>query len=90
MKVIKKYANRKYYDTEISKYISLQDIHSMVLADTLFIVIENDTKQDITAQVILDVTYLVNKSNELDVSILKNIIKAKGVKAYVNSLTAKV
>lgn len=90
MKLIKKYANRKYYDTETSKYISLQDIHSMVLADTLFTVIENDTKQDITAQVILDVTYLVNKSNELDVGILKNIIKAKGVKAYVNSLTAKV
>ena len=50
MRIIKRYTNRKLYDTKTHKYISLIDIVNFVRSDIDFIVIDNKTKQNITNQ----------------------------------------
>jgi polyhydroxyalkanoate synthesis repressor PhaR len=50
MPVIKRYANRKLYDTEAKKYISLQGIAAMIRSGESVQVIDNVSGDDITAQ----------------------------------------
>ena len=58
--LIKKYANRKIYDTQKSEYITLTELQAMVDKDIHIKVVENETKKDITAATLLDV--LVQKA----------------------------
>lgn len=51
--VIKKYANRKFYDTEASQYVTLTGIQDAVKAGRSVIVIDNVSKRDITAKTLL-------------------------------------
>ncbi len=50
--LIKKYANRKLYDTQTSRYITLEGIAELVRAGHEIQVVDRDTGQDLT-QVIL-------------------------------------
>ena len=52
MHQIKKYANRKLYDTEEKRYISLSGIAAMVRAGEDIQVVDNETGDDITGQVL--------------------------------------
>lgn len=58
--LIKKYANRKIYDTQKSEYITLTELQAMVDKDIHIKVVENETKKDITAATLLDI--LVQKA----------------------------
>lgn len=51
--VIKKYANRKLYDTESSHYITLTDLRNAVKNGRIVKVIDNTTKKDITNKTLL-------------------------------------
>lgn len=51
--VIKKYANRKFYDTEMSQYVTLKGIQDAVKSGRSVIVIDNVSKRDITAKTLL-------------------------------------
>lgn len=55
IRIIKKYPNRRLYDTSISQYICLQDIHKLVLDNVPFCVIDSKTETDITRSVLLQV-----------------------------------
>lgn len=48
MEVIKKYKNRKLYSTTLSKYVTIGYILDLVKTGQRFVVVDNDTKQDIT------------------------------------------
>ena len=54
-RVIKKYPNRRLYDTEESRYITLSDIRNLVNEQVEFAVIEKKTGNDITCQILLQV-----------------------------------
>ncbi len=54
-RVIKKYPNRRLYDTEESRYITLVDVRNLVLNKTDFIVIDKKSGQDITRSILLHV-----------------------------------
>ncbi len=47
-RIIKKYPNRRLYDTQISCYITLQDIKELVMSYHDFKVIDAKTKEDLT------------------------------------------
>lgn len=53
VKVIKKYVNRKFYDAELSQYVTLGDIYKLVIDGYKVMVIENKTKRDITNKTLL-------------------------------------
>ena len=54
-RVIKKYPNRRLYDTEESRYITLSDIRRLVLDKVDFVVIDKKSQADITSSILLQV-----------------------------------
>jgi polyhydroxyalkanoate synthesis repressor PhaR len=54
-RVIKKYPNRRLYDTEESRYITLADVRELVLDKVDFEVIDKKTGEDITRNILLQV-----------------------------------
>ena len=54
-RIIKKYPNRRLYDTVQSKYITLSDIRSLVLERIEFVVIDKKSQEDITRSILLQV-----------------------------------
>ncbi len=55
--VIKKYANRRLYDTETSMYITLEDLCDRVKGGREFIVLDAKTGQDLTRQVLTQIIF---------------------------------
>ena len=53
--VIKKYANRRLYNTGTSSYITLEDIAEMVREETDFQVVDAKTGDDITHQILTQI-----------------------------------
>jgi polyhydroxyalkanoate synthesis regulator protein len=51
MKVITRYSNRKMYDKETSKYVTLNDIVALPMGS--FQIVEHKTKKDITTESLL-------------------------------------
>ncbi|MCI0749907.1 MAG: polyhydroxyalkanoate synthesis regulator DNA-binding domain-containing protein, partial [Nevskiales bacterium] len=47
-RIIKKYPNRRLYDTHISRYITLQEVRALVLQNVKFRVHDKHTNEDIT------------------------------------------
>lgn len=54
-RVIKKYPNRRLYDTVESRYITLSDIRRLVLDKVEFVVIDKKSQEDITRSILLQV-----------------------------------
>jgi polyhydroxyalkanoate synthesis repressor PhaR len=54
-RVLKKYPNRRLYDTESSSYITLADVKRMVLAGQSFIVRDAKTAEDLTRSILLQI-----------------------------------
>ena len=55
IRIIKKYPNRRLYDTEVSRYITLQEIRALVLSGDAFKVIDKHSGDDITRSILLQV-----------------------------------
>ncbi len=54
-RIIKKYPNRRLYDTEESKYITLEDIKRLVLNNKEFIVKDVKSEEDLTRTILLQI-----------------------------------
>jgi polyhydroxyalkanoate synthesis repressor PhaR len=53
VRVIKKYPNRRIYDTHSSKYIKIDDIRTMIVEGTPFVVLDSKSGEDVTRSVLL-------------------------------------
>jgi len=54
-RIIKKYPNRRLYDTVESRYITLGDVRKLVVEQVDFVVIDKKTQADITNSILLQV-----------------------------------
>lgn len=54
-RIIKKYPNRRLYDTEISSYITLEEVRQLVLEDEEFEVRDAKTGENLTRSVLLQI-----------------------------------
>lgn len=74
--VIKKYANRRLYNTETSMYITLEDVSKMVKEGAEFEVIDAKSGEDLTRQILTQiiVEQELTGQNVLSVPFLKRII----------------
>lgn len=54
-RVIKKYPNRRLYDTKASAYITLADVRELVVASERFTVVDAKTNEDITRSILLQI-----------------------------------
>lgn len=79
-KIIKRYQNRKLYDTLESCYVTLEDISEMVKAGEEMQVIDNQTKEDLTAVTLAQIIFeeQKKKTNVLPLSTFKEIIQSGG------------
>ncbi|MGK0298706.1 MAG: polyhydroxyalkanoate synthesis repressor PhaR [Gammaproteobacteria bacterium] len=55
MRIIKKYPNRRLYDTEVSKYITLDDVKNLVLEGVTFCVKDVKSDEDLTRGILLQI-----------------------------------
>lgn len=56
-RVIKRYANRKLYDTQDSRYITLSQVAEFVRQGEDLLIIDNATKEDLTSVTLAQVIY---------------------------------
>lgn len=68
-KVIKRYQNRKLYDTTESTYVTLAEIATMIKAGETIRVIDNKTKNDITGQTLTQLLYESERKTEVPASV---------------------
>ena len=54
-RLIKKYPNRRLYDTQTSTYVTLSDIKSLVMASEVFKVVDAKTDEDLTRNILLQI-----------------------------------
>jgi polyhydroxyalkanoate synthesis repressor PhaR len=54
-RVLKKYPNRRLYDTQTSSYITLADVKQMVLSGQNFVVRDAKTSEDLTRSILLQI-----------------------------------
>jgi polyhydroxyalkanoate synthesis repressor PhaR len=54
-RILKKYPNRRLYDTETSSYITLADVKKMVLTGCDFVVRDAKTSEDLTRSILLQI-----------------------------------
>jgi polyhydroxyalkanoate synthesis repressor PhaR len=75
--VIKKYANRRLYDTDTSAYITLEDLCERVKTGRDFVVVDAKTGQDLTRQVLTQIIFEqeTKGSQILPTAFLRSVIR---------------
>lgn len=76
-KIIKRYQNRKLYDTQQSCYVTLDDIAKMIRLSEEVTVVDNKTKRDITASTLSQIIFEAEKKagDYAPLSVLREIIQ---------------
>jgi len=77
---IKKYANRRLYNTATSKYVTLDDLSVMVKAGDDFVVVDAKSGSDITRPVLTQIIFEEEAKGEnlLPISFLRQLIQFYG------------
>jgi len=80
--VIKKYANRRLYNTSTSSYVTLDDLALMVRQGTDFVVYDAKTNDDLTRQILTQIIFEQESRGEalLPVQFLRQLIGFYGDK----------
>jgi polyhydroxyalkanoate synthesis repressor PhaR len=84
MRLIKRYKNRRLYDTETKKMVTIEDLSAMVKADEEFKVMDNVSRRDITGEILTTILRSEVKSwKDLKDSgkLIKELISKKGAGA---------
>ena len=78
--VIKKYANRRLYNTATSTYVTLDDLSAMVKSGTDFVVFDAKTNEDITRSVLTQIIFEEESkgTNLLPINFLRQLIRYYG------------
>jgi len=79
-RTIKKYANRRLYDSTTSRHVTLEDIRTLIVAGEKIRVIEDKTGADITRLVLLHVISEQEQFGQpmLSAQLLESIIRVHG------------
>ena len=79
-RIIKRYANRKLYDTEHSRYVTLDQISEMIRAGDDVKIVDNKTKEDLTTVTLAQIIFEEEKKQRsfLPLNAMRNIIQSGG------------
>ncbi len=78
-RIIKKYANRRLYDTNTSQYITLDDLKQLIVAGVTVEIVDAKSKKDISREVLLQ---LVSEQESLGQPILNETILTSLIRFY--------
>src|SRR3954449_4680773 len=76
-RIIKRYANRKLYDTEHSRYVTLDQISEMIRNGDDVKIVDNKTKEDLTTVTLAQIIFEEEKKQRsfLPLGAMRNIIQ---------------
>ena len=83
LRIIKKYPNRRLYDTEISSYITLEDVRQLIVEREEFVVRDARTGADLTRQVLMQI---IAEHEEHGQPILSTQLLSQIIRFYGDSL----
>jgi polyhydroxyalkanoate synthesis repressor PhaR len=86
-RVIKKYPNRRLYDTVESRYITLTDVKRLVVEKIGFIVVDKKNNADITGSILLQV---ISEQEHQGEPLLNRELMTQLIRAYGASQHAQV
>jgi polyhydroxyalkanoate synthesis repressor PhaR len=79
-RVIKRYANRKLYDTQRSRYVTLDQIADMIREGEDVKIVDNNSKEDLTTVTLAQIIFEEEKKQKsfLPLNAMRNIIQSGG------------
>lgn len=78
-KIIKRYTNRKLYDTVESRYVTLDEIAEMVKGGVEVRIVDNRSKEDLTSVTLAQIIFEEEKKkSQMPLSLLREIIRRPG------------
>jgi polyhydroxyalkanoate synthesis repressor PhaR len=86
-RVIKKYPNRRLYDTVESRYITLADVRRLVVERIEFVVVDKKNSADITRSILLQV---IAEQEHLAEPILSQEFMINVIRSYGTTLQSQV
>jgi polyhydroxyalkanoate synthesis repressor PhaR len=86
-RVIKKYPNRRLYDTRESRYITLNDIRQLVVDGEPFEVIDKKSGDDITRAILLQV---IAEQEQSDASVMSEDFLSQIIRSYSGNMNTLV
>jgi polyhydroxyalkanoate synthesis repressor PhaR len=86
-RVIKKYPNRRLYDTVESRYITLADVRRLVVEKIDFVVVDKKNNADITRSILLQV---IAEQEHLPEPILTQDFMVNVIRSYGSSVQTSV
>ncbi len=80
MRLIKRYANRKLYDTRHSRYVTLEQIAEMIRLGDDVKIVDNKSKEDLTSVTLAQIIFEEEKKQKsfLSLQAMRNIIQSGG------------
>ncbi|MDX9789057.1 MAG: polyhydroxyalkanoate synthesis regulator DNA-binding domain-containing protein [Desulfobacterales bacterium] len=93
MRKIKKYANRKLYDTMDKQYISMEQLADLIRSGESVSILDNQTGQDITVQILSQLLSKDKRQNDSEVltDLLSQMLRRGGttIADYAKRYTSK-
>jgi polyhydroxyalkanoate synthesis repressor PhaR len=86
-RVIKKYPNRRLYDTVESRYITLADVRRLVVERIDFVVVDKKNNSDITRSILLQV---IAEQEHLAEPILSHEFMVSVIRSYGTAMQGQV
>src|SRR5687768_11943757 len=79
-RIIKRYANRKLYDTQHSRYVTLDQISEMIRHGDEVKIVDNKSKEDLTSVTLAQIIFEEEKKQRsfLPLTAMRNIIQNGG------------
>lgn len=94
-RIIKRYGNRKLYDTEMSSYITLEKLFTEIRNGLNILVVDNKTREDITYKTLVQILAemeretVQNKNDDLLVRVIRSS-KEGTFSSYIGMLENQV
>lgn len=83
-RIIKKYPNRRLYDTETSNYITLAEVKTLVLGNIDFRVIDAKSNEDLTRAILLQI--ILDEESAQGVPMFTSEVLAQIIRFYGNAM----
>ncbi|MEY4427293.1 MAG: polyhydroxyalkanoate synthesis repressor PhaR, partial [Pseudomonadota bacterium] len=83
LRVIKKYPNRRLYDTDTSSYITLAEVKRLVMINEPFMVVDAKTNDDLTRSILLQI---ILEEETGGVPMFTEAVLANIIRFYGNSM----
>ncbi|HEY5791313.1 MAG TPA: polyhydroxyalkanoate synthesis repressor PhaR [Gammaproteobacteria bacterium] len=84
MRTLKKYPNRRIYDTEESRFVTLSDVREMVLRHETFQVVDSKSGEDLTRNTLLQI--IADLETEGHASVLTNKVLEDLIRFYGDAM----